>query len=142
MEPYSKHSVRNLGIIFDTDFKLDKQINSLVKASLSKLLLTIPPSSLKSRGNGALSVVCPSDMVLNNVFCTLDFGGSKWPCMCYLSIFCSFVLPISPVTCVLLLRSHNQSSHVLKPCFNTEPDSSDSSPCFAPTANRVVAERY
>ena len=59
MEPYSKHSVRNLGIIFDTDFKLDKQINSLVKASLSKLLLTIPPSSLKSRGNGALSVVGP-----------------------------------------------------------------------------------
>ena len=37
--------------------------------------------------------------------------------MSYLSVFCFLALPISPVNCVLLLLSHDQSSHVFKPCF-------------------------
>ena len=45
LEPYFEHSVRNLGVILDTDFKLEKQINSEVKSSLfhPRLLSKVKP---------------------------------------------------------------------------------------------------
>lgn len=39
LEPYIKPTVKNLGVIMDSDFKLDKQINSVIKSSFFQLRL-------------------------------------------------------------------------------------------------------
>lgn len=39
LEPYVKPTVKNLGVIMDRDFKLDKQINSVIKYSFFQLRL-------------------------------------------------------------------------------------------------------
>lgn len=39
LEPYNKNFAKNLSVILDPDFKMDKQVNSVVKHSFYQLRL-------------------------------------------------------------------------------------------------------
>lgn len=69
LEPYVKPTVKNLGVIMDRDFKLDKQINSVIKYSFFQLRLLPKVKSVVSfsdfeRVIHLLTIVIPFMLVL------------------------------------------------------------------------------